>query len=60
MFMMKKHLLIGFRTKKTFCLGESLKIKIKSIDLEKRHIDFLKCSSFYSITNFLLCSSFFL
>ena len=38
----KKHLLIGFRTKKTFCLGQSLKIKIKSIDLEKRHIDFLK------------------
>ena len=36
----KKHLLIGFRTKKTFCLGQSLKIKIKSIDLEKRHIDF--------------------
>ena len=32
--------LIGYRTKKTYQLGQKVKIKIKNADLEKKHLDF--------------------
>ena len=37
----KKHSLIGYRTNKTFQIGQKIKIKIKKANLEKKQMDFI-------------------
>ena len=37
----KSFSLVGYRTKKSFQLGQKVKIKIKNVDLEKKQLDFI-------------------
>jgi ribonuclease R/exosome complex exonuclease DIS3/RRP44 len=39
-FDFERHALIGERTKKTYQLGDPIKIRVKKVDLLKRFLDF--------------------
>jgi ribonuclease R len=35
----KRHCLIGERTKKTFKIGDEVRVRVDRVDVERRHID---------------------